>query len=172
MIDQRTQRKLFIGLVDGVLSKITKRQLQRRLQRNAQSSSVDQAGPSTSFERHGDNQNSPNLVESPLVISEEIDPDYQESSQKKSKLELPSVAELCDRALVSDRAAASIATAALKDAGLISGSDDTLVIDKSKIRRARKKSRSKKIATQSTEDPLRTLFYDGRKDQTEQMVIP
>ena len=57
--------------------------------------------------------------------------------------ELPAFARACDRHRVSDRSATAIATAALHDFVLISHVDSSNVIDKSKVRRERKKNRSK-----------------------------
>lgn len=85
------------------------------------------------------------------------------SSQMRSPLH--SVARECDRHGVSDRVAASIVSAAFRDVGLIDDSDRTSIVDRSKIRRER--SRSRLMASDSaTSDPLVALYFDGRKDKT------
>lgn len=55
----------------------------------------------------------------------------------------------------------------MQDIGVISKTDSTNVIDRSKLRRERKKQR-KEVVIQSKEDrgPLHGLYFDGRKDQT------
>jgi len=80
--------------------------------------------------------------------------------------ELPAFARACDRHRVSDRSAAAIATAVLHDFGLISHVDSSNVIDKSKVRRERKKNRSKLICQVKEYKDVTSLYFDGRKDKT------
>ena len=53
----------------------------------------------------------------------------------------------------------------MKDLGVVTESDPTLVIDKSKIYRERSRSRSNLQSTES-DMSLRGLYFDGRKDDT------
>jgi len=57
-------------------------------------------------------------------------------------MESPNLAMMSERYQLSDRASAAVANAALKDAGLITDSDKTYVIDKNKLRREREKYRN------------------------------
>ena len=55
------------------------------------------------------------------------------------RVKLPSLAIACDRHGVSDRATAGIVSAVLQDFGIIHSDDKTKVIDRSKVRRERRK---------------------------------
>lgn len=48
------------------------------------------------------------------------------------------MARACDRIGISDRAAAIIVSSTLQDLGIVSPNHSSLVVDRSKIRRARK----------------------------------
>ena len=66
---------------------------------------------------------------------------------------------------MSDRAAATIASAALYDLGIITDEDAFKVIDRSKVRRARSKMRESSRSNVN-EDHVQGLYFDGRKDKT------
>lgn len=73
-----------------------------------------------------------------------------------------------DRYGISDRAGAAIVSATLQDIGLVTESDTSSVIDRSKIRRARAQTRSSGAAVNVLEgdDSLICISFDGRKDKT------
>lgn len=75
------------------------------------------------------------------------------------------VAEEAERWSVSDTAAASIATATLIAAGLVTPEDKNLVIDRHKIRRARLALRVSYVEKYRGET-VHALFFNGRKDKT------
>lgn len=81
------------------------------------------------------------------------------------------LAMACDRYGVSDRAASVIATAALKDHGIITNEDTTFVIDRSKLRRERAKYREE---MRKNDDELYSnvdgIYVDGRKDSTQSVT--
>ena len=77
----------------------------------------------------------------------------------------PALARACDRYGMSDRSAAAIAYAVLEDVGLITVNNSSIVIDKNKVRRQRRKARIE-LQMSETKIELRGLFFDGRKDQT------
>lgn len=80
------------------------------------------------------------------------------------RISLSKLAKACDRTGVSDRTAAIIASAVLEDLKIITPDDSTKIIDRSKIRRARKRKRTE---YQSKDKEVITgLFFDGRKDKT------
>ena len=56
-------------------------------------------------------------------------------------MSLPTLAKICDRFSVSDRAAAKITSARLKDYGIIDGQNKELIIERSKVRRECEKKR-------------------------------
>ena len=78
---------------------------------------------------------------------------------------LPTLARACDRHGLSDRSAASVASAVLQDFGLLTADDSSNVIDKSKVRRERKKARDQLRSKQQVQF-VQCLSFDGRKDKT------
>lgn len=80
---------------------------------------------------------------------------------KYNTTNIESVAIICDRYGISDRAGAAIATSALQS---VSGINPMLVFDKNKTRRAREKASNKLTAEKCTN--VIGVFFDGRKDST------
>ena len=60
---------------------------------------------------------------------------------KKDFFPYCTLAKICDRFSMSDRAGAFIASAVLKNFGIIDGQNKELIIDRSKVRREREKER-------------------------------
>jgi len=89
---------------------------------------------------------------------------YSANKQSQMRLELPALALACDRTGISDRTAATIASAILQDVGIIKTDDTQHVIDRMKIRRERHKKRQD-LKIQTDMQP-KSLYFDGRKDQT------
>lgn len=87
------------------------------------------------------------------------------NSSKYNYSNLPVLANTLDRYAVSDRAGAAIASAVLKDYGIISSKDSQNIIDRHKVRRARQKKRQE-LQNSSKVSLLRGLYFDGRKDKT------
>jgi len=93
-------------------------------------------------------------------------------------MSLPSLAKACDRTGVSDRSAAVLATSVLHDLGLVSPIDRSKVIDRSKIRRERSKTRKELQQNDDhidqfdhTHTGMEGVFFDGRKDRTLTQVL-
>src|SRR6218665_587910 len=74
---------------------------------------------------------------------------------------------------VSDRSAAVLATSVLHDLGLVSLIDRSKVIDRSKIRRERRKYRKELQLNGDQFDHygIEGVFFDGQKDQTLTQVL-
>jgi hypothetical protein len=87
----------------------------------------------------------------------------QEKMKKYSKV--PALAKFCDRFSLSDRAGAGAASAVLEDFGIITTEDQSKVIDKSKLRRAHKRTRDE-ARQYSLSENIEAIFFDGRKDVT------
>ncbi|GBM84959.1 hypothetical protein AVEN_120223-1 [Araneus ventricosus] len=151
--DQRTTRVAFIGILDNKetekLQKRKKRKQQDLLQENV---SVDNDTCKMKIPRKSLNER-----------RDEIDlSSFPSASQMRSKL--TSTALVSDRCGVSDRATAVIASSVSYDLGMLSEKDTPLVIDKSKIRREKQKTRQ---AMEQTMDRLivtKGIYFDGRKD--------
>ena len=68
-------------------------------------------------------------------------------------------AKMCDRFHVSDRACASVASAVLKNNGIIDEQNNELIIDRSKIKR----EREREIHNIQSFRVVSTLYFDGKK---------
>ena len=88
----------------------------------------------------------------------------EDAKFNQMRVKLPSVASACDRLGLSDRAAASIASAVLQDIGIVHEGDVSQVIDRSKIRRERSKKRSQ--VREERDNDISGFYFDGRKDKT------
>ncbi|CAH1116385.1 unnamed protein product [Phaedon cochleariae] len=82
-------------------------------------------------------------------------------------LVLENLAEACDRSGVSDRSASLIVNAVLKDFGLVTEEDQSNIIDRSKIRRERKRCRTGLDLKKNNQILVFPgIYFDGRKDKT------
>lgn len=99
------------------------------------------------------------------ITSLPLTTDSTEVVSRQLRRELPALARACDRTGVSDRSAAAIASAVLQDFGVISSLDASSVVDRSKVRRERKRKRVEVEHTAVT-DIVQGLYFDGRKDKT------
>ena len=84
--------------------------------------------------------------------------------KRRHKRPLPDIsvlAEACFSTGVSNSAAAFLASSMLQGAGVITENDASLVIDKNKIYRARKKRRMNSVALNKTALHLQSLYFDG-----------
>uniref|UniRef100_A0A6P7F0G4 Uncharacterized protein LOC114324720 n=1 Tax=Diabrotica virgifera virgifera TaxID=50390 RepID=A0A6P7F0G4_DIAVI len=144
----------------------SQRKKQRGLQIEVESIPSTSKSPTTSKARSNVQQRYT------LKKSDEIE-DFQSqslistTSLTMTDVTFPVVARTLDRYGVSDRAGAAIISAAFQDIGLITESDSSRVIDRSRVRRARSKARAT-ISDEPTIFDTDTigLFYDGRKDKT------
>lgn len=93
--------------------------------------------------------------------------EYQNDSTKKNFVKLVHLPLAADRYGLSDEAVAAIASATLVDFGLVSENDTQNLIDKNKIRRARKKLRLERVESMKGKD-IAAFFFDGRKDASAQ----
>ena len=71
---------------------------------------------------------------------------FDSVNRQQNRTLYKNLAMACDRFSVSNRAAAAIASATLKDHGHITNEDNSLIIDRSKLRRERTKFREKNQA--------------------------
>lgn len=174
--DQRTSRKMILGPVD-IKETIKAQKKEERRNREISKTMICKTvfGSNISVPeiiKIGDSYTSESAsdVDQSATSFEEIQAELQpESSATNSqmRLPLPTVARICDQFGLSDRTAAAVTSAVLQDVGLITDNNTNLVIDRSKVRRARQKNRSDmktKFIASSTE--VKGLFFDGRKDKT------
>ena len=73
---------------------------------------------------------------------------------------------MSDKTVTSDRSVATIASTVLEAAGIINKDDKTQVIDRNKVRRARKRARSSLREESNSDDRIESIYFHGRKDVT------
>jgi hypothetical protein len=170
LIDQRTARQMAIGPIDVTTTKINQKRLARRTSDNTTqynkelpstskgSITLDEDVISSNFSETG--ADSGTNYQPPTRMNIEI------ARATSTEFNLKSLPVVCDRTGVSDRNAALIASSVLQDAGLINEDNSDLIIDRSRVRRARKRTRSQFQDDGVVNFPLESLFFDGRKDKT------
>lgn len=174
LLDQRNERKMAIGTLDVATTQKIKMTCARRLARLKQEGNVEQQEPSTSKQEETSQEqlsssassNNEDTASTASSLSYEPTPKEKVSMMKETKMTLHAVAEACDRTGISDRVAAFIASSTLQDVGSIQENVATAVIDRNKIRRARKRVRSEHQKNDKITLPLQGIFFDGRKDKT------
>ncbi|KAK5648087.1 hypothetical protein RI129_002979 [Pyrocoelia pectoralis] len=152
--DQRSERKMVIGSVDRATTKRIERAAYRKATETttaARSSDLNECHlfpkPSTSKgfidEGSGNESSDKNSSGEVEMNNSRIEANRCDSLQNTNQMrvKLPSLAQACDRTGVSDRSAATIVSAVLKDLGLINEDRTEKIIDRSKVRRERKKNR-------------------------------
>lgn len=147
--DQRTVRRMGIGKLD--IKETTKLKIREERKFKAKEYyKVKQSEMKMGEKRKISNERDNDIVEfgnnnfdlkdfNPEILSTSKDNSEQKQNEKPGYniMKLNTVAQVCDRYGLSDRAAAAITSAVLQDVGLISESNKNSVIDRSKIRRAR-----------------------------------
>nr|CAI5841856.1 unnamed protein product [Callosobruchus analis] len=148
LVDQRRARKMFIGGVDIV----TSRSLRRRVARiNRKEEIKSKAYSKVTLDSANVNDPDEKSSSSDSELGDEFLPTtsmqppikaLDAPSTSQMRINIKKLALVCDRTGVSDRAAAMLASAVLHDVGIITKDDKSQVIDRSKIRRARKNVRN------------------------------
>ncbi|CAH0551159.1 unnamed protein product [Brassicogethes aeneus] len=90
------------------------------------------------------------------------------STSQQMRLDLTNTAVVSDRYGISHRATAALVSSLLLDIGMVSETDNTLVVDKSKVQRSKLRARTSLQAKQMSRsgDTLQGLYFDGRTDET------
>ena len=149
LADQRNLRLMCIGSVDILTTNNLKRKLERKSKVKslklpesivAQSSACETV-TSEITASDSDNDYTPEKV-SCIKRSKNSKP---KRAASQNRIPLPSLTTVSDRYGVSDRAAAALASSVLEDVGLIQSADTSMVVDRSKLRRQRIKTRIKKL---------------------------
>ncbi|KAL4718111.1 hypothetical protein ACJJTC_005692 [Scirpophaga incertulas] len=158
---------MIIGRVDVTVSKKNLINQERKLKQ--QYRSVSPAIASTSSVNLDISTSSlSSETDEPLkndACAEKIESVFPLKKKKKvSSIDLPTVSKTCDRYGVSDRAAAVIVSSVLHDIG-----SEVEVIDRSKLRRERNKTRQE-LQKQVNLKDISALYFDGRKDKTLKII--
>lgn len=179
LLDQRNSRKMFIGSLDV---ESTKRLRKRMLRKQ------DDEDKAKKVKKTSDGDNKLDFDEDEANDSDTaVEASYQESDCEvlvfpdsdaesccsentrpcQMRLPLPHLAKEADRYGISDRAAASLATAVLIDVGFVSKEDQSFVIDKNKVHRERQKLRENlQRGVKQSHKFITGIYFDGRRDVT------
>ena len=84
----------------------------------------------------------------------------------KTAQSFKNLAMMCERYQISDRAAAAIGSTKLKDFGVVTDCDASLVIDRSKLKRECQKYRDKIRKAEGLFEIVDGIYIDGRKEAT------
>lgn len=160
LIDQRTNRKMMIGSLDRHATQKMQRAFERRMKVRKTENKVERSVTRKIHTASREMRDSIGDIEPVLSTSA-----GQKTTVKYNTVSLPKLASVCDRYGVSNRSAAAIASAVLQDVGLVSADKNRLVIDKSKLRRARNKIRQN-LQDDLHQHVLESIYFDGRKDKT------
>ena len=179
LMDQRRDREQFISKVDkGVTDawdKLSKRKTADNVRQDQEEIRCEEVLSTRkaemvefwNFELNDNN----------IQNDEKSDADFQGTDadgkkQDQNRLDLNHFIAEVDRYQISDRAAAALATGLLRDVGLVTGVDLSNVVDKYKIRRARKKRQKEKKRKRflETNSNITCLGFDGKRDKNTRVL--
>lgn len=189
--DQRTTRAMIIGGADRITTEKIRKKDARKLQelkrlnnsdsvvrRNEEAcSSVSQSITVLPDENYTDKdcieetlQPDIHMNTEPLPSTSSEPDSSQNLKSHQTRMKLATFARTCDRYGIADRPAAALASALMYDLNQVAN-DVGPVIDRSKVRRERKKLRldlqEKELAMDLV---VKALYFDGRKDRTISMT--
>ena len=169
--DQRGKRQQVIGAIDVKGT----RAIARRRRRSAGRDSPADASGSTAQElqEHADisvDSADPSPADSVNEAENTISGTTATSSESvQNRIVISNFARECDRYQLSDRAAAALGSALLTDVGIVSETDQSSLITRSKVRRARdtwRKERKEELKEQ-LHGKLQCVGFDGKRDITQ-----
>lgn len=148
LLDQRTSRKMVIGRIDFKTTKELQKKIVRKAKKaerhekhqefmqqqkatNLPLSQLDTAATATDSDKESESVE--DFENEPCTSNVLYRP-----STSQMRLQLPSLAQACDRTGISDRSAAIIVSAVLKDVGIVTKEDPSKIVDRSKIRQESK----------------------------------
>src|ERR1700761_1588504 len=165
---------MMIGPIDNPKTKALKRRAQRKehetIRLTASSSTATMSKASDDLDISFEGTTSEDDREAVLADNEYQGYSLYDSatpSTFQQRRKLTNTARATERYGISDRAAADIASSVLTDFGIGTTDDNSEVIDRSKLRRERKKLRVELYSEAAdSEANLRGLYFDGRNDKT------
>ncbi|KAK4879073.1 hypothetical protein RN001_007219 [Aquatica leii] len=115
----------------------------------------------------------------PSQLPENVLPTYEQiikfcawirnvEKQPQMRIQFITFAKTCDRHGISDRSAAALASAVLNDIGVVTPEDSSQIVDRSKVRRERQKTRFTLRLQELNVNVIRVhrIYFDGDKDKT------
>ena len=167
--DQRQGRSLLIGQIDNAATKDVEEEQEKKNIKEEKKVKEDNRWQKWTDEKAVQFQTVSGKVfdiSCSESDSEEEWEDIAEPKIKRKKLSLPKFAKECDRYKVSNRAGAALANAILKDHGMITKEDTSMMIDHSKLRRERIKAGQLSEKKRDGKQLSRALYFDGKKCPT------
>lgn len=177
LYDQRNSRQMFIANIDLHATSRLQKRLQRKSKEETRCKKLRKSDDDECKLKHCEEESS-NSSASDQSVVEYSDEELLHDSDDKScssdnvadsqmRTPLPNLAKEADRYGISDRAAASLATAVLIDVGFITKDNQSFVVDKSKVHRERLNLRKnlQRDMHQST-NAITSIYFDGRRDTT------
>lgn len=183
LIDQRTTRRMYIGNVDVPTTKVLEKRKERRMQATksrqmehesdvATAAETDIGIASMSRAKRARTDHSALLPRQSSSSTSDSESSsgasmctWTTSQSSYNTISVTNLAKAADRYDVPDTATAALASAAYLDAGIVSVDNTILVIDRSKVRRARVALRNSSVESLRPET-LHAFFFDGRKDMS------
>ncbi|KAK0048904.1 hypothetical protein Bpfe_021670 [Biomphalaria pfeifferi] len=190
LYDQRNSRKMFMANLDFQATNRLQKRLQRKIEEETRCK-MPRKFSSAESNLNLSEEESSNSCASDQSVAEDSDDEVLHDSDDKSssiddvasddissrsdddvaegqmRIPLPNLAKEADRYGISDRAAASLATAVLIDVGFITKQNQSFVIDKNKVHRERLNLR-KGLQRDMRQSPkgITSIYFDGRRDTT------
>lgn len=174
--DQRSTRKMSIGSIDKPLTVKINKKLTRKKSDLLQLSLFTNSGDIVDIEKSKPSCSNTDTDNDSIISSSTESLDYEPSystirrlnleNKSKISVNLDHLAVMSDKTGVSDRSVATLASSALEGAGLININDTSQVIDRNKVRRARKRVRSQLTDKARLCKTLKSIYFDGRIDTT------
>ena len=169
--DQRGKRRQVIGAIDV---KETRAIARRRRRSAGQDSHADESGGTAQqpgehvdVDQGSADQSSTDSVREAEIEGPSVSTTYR--CQMQNRTSISNFARECDRYQLSDRAAAALGSALLTDVGIVSETDQSNIITRSKVRRARdawRKERKEELKGQ-LQGKLQCIGFDGKRDVTQ-----
>ena len=178
LLDQRRSRKMRIDKVDPKVTKLWERSEERDAAEVLRAVQYEEK-KKQDLANHNKAQQEFALLDAndnEEIHSEDVEEEYlptmammkENSSQNRTRL--PKTAEACDRYLVSDRAGAAIASAVLRDYGIITEEDPSQVVGPRKLADERHRYRmERRDQVKNDRDEITSLYFDGKKTATRVM---
>jgi len=147
LVDQRTDRQLFIGAIDKKVTTTLQKRAERKSKELALSASAKTKESNDGIfefsyndQADGVSSHSDNALNE-HAASSGTDEDVAGPSSDRNLTALSNTAAICDRYVITDRSAAVLVNAVLQDYGVLSEKNPSLVTDRHKLRRERQRVR-------------------------------
>ncbi|KAE8737643.1 hypothetical protein FOCC_FOCC016891 [Frankliniella occidentalis] len=186
LVDQRTDRRMVIGGVDKGVTRVLQRAEEKVQKRVMAVKEVEERSSATTFSLNIGKKLQALCSKAAAAgtsATSASDPEWRppspvrpssscssSSSSSRNTLALPTACRVAERFNLPSGAAAALATAVLKDAGVVKPEDTSLVVDRKKFSRQRQKFRSVTRENELRllrETELLGLYFDGRQDKTQ-----